>query len=238
MSYEETEFDRRLANIIRLGVVAAIDLTSVPPTVKVDIGTDTEPHWTDWLPYMARRAGQTKNWSPPDLNEQVVILSPGGELSQGLVLQGGIFQDAFLANGGSQALDRTTYPDGSVVEYDSAAHKLTVSVGTGQVVVNCSQATVNADADVKLNCATATVTASAGIVLDTPSTVCKGALVVQGPLTYTAGMSGSSAPGQPGAAVQGNITLTGGDISADGIGLKSHHHMEQGDGAPTSAALA
>ena len=34
----------------------------------------------------------------------------------------------------------------------------------------------------------------------------------------------------------GSVTVTGGDVIADGISLKNHHHMEQGDGAPTSPA--
>ena len=42
--------------------------------------------------------------------------------------------------------------------------------------------------------------------------------------------------GGSGASVQGNVSVTGGDVSADGISLKSHTHTEQGDGNETSTA--
>ena len=32
----------------------------------------------------------------------------------------------------------------------------------------------------------------------------------------------------------GNVNVNGGDVIADGISLKNHHHLEQGDGNPTS----
>jgi phage baseplate assembly protein V len=49
--------------------------------------------------------------------------------------------------------DRETvvYPDGSTVDYNSATNTLTVTVsGTGNVVVNCKTATVNAETKVEL----------------------------------------------------------------------------------------
>lgn len=211
MSYQETEFDRRLANIVRLGVVNAIDL--VGQLVQVDIGTTQEPQLTAWLPWMTRRAGQTRHWSPPDVNEQVVILSPGGELAQGVVLPGALYQDLFTANGSAQLLDRTTYPDGSVVEYDAAAHKLTVTVGTGSVVINCATATVNASTSVKL---------------DTPATTMTGTLAVTGKITGSGGLAIS---GGSGATVAGSMTISGGDVKADGIGLKSHIHSDPQGGS-------
>lgn len=36
----------------------------------------------------------------------------------------------------------------------------------------------------------------------------------------------------------GNVNVTGGDVIADGISLKNHHHIEQGDGKPTSPSKA
>lgn len=36
----------------------------------------------------------------------------------------------------------------------------------------------------------------------------------------------------------GNVNVTGGDVIADGISLKNHHHIEQGDGKPTSLSKA
>lgn len=220
MSYEETEFDRRLANIVRIGSVAAVDLASDPPSIQVDIGTDEEPHLTAWLPWMTRRAGRTRKWSPPDVNEQVVILSPGGELAQGVVVPGAIFSTLFPANGTAQDLERTTYPDGSVVEYDSATHHLTVTVGTGQVTVNCDTATVNAATKVEM--ATPLVHCTQNLVVD-------GTALVKQQLT---GQGGMAISGGTGATVAGNMAITGGNVSTDGdvtagtISLKHHGHTD------------
>lgn len=223
MSYQDTEFDRRLGNLVRLGAVAAVDL--VGHAVQVDIGTADEPQLTDFLPWMTRRAGRTRTWSPPDVGEQVVVLSPGGELAMGVVLPGALFQDAFPPNGTAGSLERTTFPDGSVVEYDATAHQLLVNVGTGKVLVICNQATVQA---------------AGSVTLDTPSTHCTGDLVVDGQATVKkqlTGQGGMAVSGGSGASVAGNMTITGGDVKADTISLKGHHHQEH-DGPNTGSALA
>ncbi|MDK4545592.1 phage baseplate assembly protein V [Kingella kingae] len=59
-------------------------------------------------------------------------------------------------------------------------------------------------------------------------------LAVNGLLTYTAGMAGSGGGGAA-ATISGSLKATG-DITASNISLQNHTHMEQGDGAPTSAA--
>lgn len=213
MSFENSEADRRLANLIRVGVIADVDLVNALATV--DLGEVI----TDWLPWLTHRAGGDRTWWAPDAGEQVIVLSPSGELAQGVILPG-IYQDDHPQNGNTANIHRTTYSDGSVVEYDRAVHRLTVTVGTGSVVVNCATATVNAATSTTLN---------------TPETFCKGKLTVDGLITGSGGLAIS---GGSGAAVQGNITSTGGDIKADTISLKGHHHTEQGDGASTSAAQA
>lgn len=215
MSYAVAELDRRLANLVRIGNISAIDLVASPPVVRVDLGDVV----TDWLPWLTTRAGGVRHWSPPDLNEQVMLLAPSGELAQAIVLPG-VFCDAFPANGTAQLLDRTTYPDGSVVEYDAAAHKLSISVGSGSVVVNCGTATINAATSVKI---------------DSPETTCTGNLTVQKKLTYQGGMAGSNSLGGATAVISGGMTLTGGDVTADGIGLKSHHHSDPQGGNVSSA---
>jgi hypothetical protein len=63
-----------------------------------------------------------------------------------------------------------------------------------------------------------------------------GSATVNGSLTYKGGMTGSGGSGAS-AQIQGGITATG-DIKAGNISLQGHHHTEQGDGAPTSAAQA
>jgi len=71
------------------------------------------------------------------------------------------------------------------------------------------------------------------VTLDTPATTCTGALTVQGLLTYQAGMAGTG--GTAGNTISGTITVTSGDVKADGVGLKTHRHQEH-DGPSTGTA--
>ncbi|CAG2144422.1 hypothetical protein LMG31506_03002 [Cupriavidus yeoncheonensis] len=208
------ELERMQACMIRMGTVLAVDVANA--RVQCDCGGLT----TDWLPWATGRAGSTRRWSAPSVGEQVAVFSPYGDTSQGFVLVG-FYQDAHPAPAASADKDTTVFPDGSSVEYNSGSNTLTVNVaGAGNVIVNCKQATVNADN---------------GVTLNTPATHCTGALTVDGLLTYGNGISGTG--GSNGNAISGNINLTGGDVVADGIGLKAHHHTEH-DGPATSAAQA
>lgn len=112
---------RLLENLIRLGTIAAVQMA--PPRVKVTTGTLT----TAWLPWLTPRAGADREWNPPTVGEQVLLLSPSGQLANGVALAG-LFSDLIPANGERAALHRSTYRDGAVIEYDSAAHKLTASI--------------------------------------------------------------------------------------------------------------
>jgi len=69
---------------------------------------------------------------------------------------------------------------------------------------------------------TVTVTAPVSVTLNTPITHCTGAMIVDGLFTYKSGMVGSG--GSTSAQITGNIVVTSGNVSADGIDLKTHVH--------------
>jgi phage baseplate assembly protein gpV len=143
------------------------------------------------------------------------------------------------------------HPERRGRQYDRAAHHLKADI-PGSVELN---ATGNATATIGGDLA-ASVTGSAALTvggetaidsagpatlkaptvkIDSPATTITGTLTVQGLLTYAAGMAGSGAtPGGGAAAITGDIKITSGDLTADGISLKTHVHTEQGDGADTS----
>lgn len=118
------EINRLLENLIRFGIVAEVQ--HVPPRVKVQTGGML----TTWLPWLAWRAGENREWDPPTLNEQVLLLSPSGQLANGVALTG-LFSDLITANGDRAGLHRRTYADGAVVEYDSMAHHLVATLPDG-----------------------------------------------------------------------------------------------------------
>lgn len=115
---------RLLENMVRFGTIAAVQ--HVPPRVTVSTGD----LMTTWLPWVARRAGEDVDWDPPTPGEQVLLISPSGQLANGVVFTG-LFSDAIPANGDRAGLHRRTYRDGAVIEYDSVAHHLNVTLPAG-----------------------------------------------------------------------------------------------------------
>lgn len=212
MMFDLGEIDRKLACLVRFGTV--IELDAANARVRCSVGGLE----TDWLPWCAGRAGSTRNWSAPRGGEQVVVFAPYGDTTQGFVLPG-FYQDAHPAPANSQDKDTIVFPDGTTFEHDSASNTYTQTIqGSGNWIINCKHATINAD-DATLNA---------------KDTFVKGNMTVDGLLTYKNGIAGKG--GSNGNAIQGNINITGGDVNADGIGLKSHHHTAQGANAQTTAA--
>ncbi|AXQ50151.1 phage baseplate assembly protein V [Stenotrophomonas rhizophila] len=130
------ELARLIENLIRLGTVAAVQIK--PPRVRVKSGSIT----TAWIPWLALRAGTSKDWDPPTLDEQVVLFSPSGQLGQGVALVG-LYSDTNPANGDRAGLHRRTYPDGAVIEYDFVAHVLSATLPAGGVTNLVSKGGIN-----------------------------------------------------------------------------------------------
>ena len=121
---------RMIENLIRFGVIAEVQMK--PPRVRVKTGELL----TTWLPWIAVRAGADKDWDPPTVDEQVVLFSPSGQLANGVVLTG-IFSTENPANGERAGLQRRTFRDGAVIEYDSVAHHLRAVLpepGTSEII--------------------------------------------------------------------------------------------------------
>ncbi len=202
--YAVSELERLFANLVRVGVVAALDESAA--RVTVDLGEVV----TEWLPWVTHRAGATRTWSAPSPGEQVLVLAPYGDLAQAVVLPA-VYQEAHPAPASTKDVERVVLPDGSTVDYDSATHRLTVTVGSGQVVVNCGSATVNA---------------AQAVTLNAPQTTCTGALTVEGLFTYQAGMTGTGASSIAGdLAVSGALSNQGVNVGAGHV----HSGVEQGD---------
>lgn len=170
-----SELFRLLLSLIRKGTVSAVDHDK--ETCRVAIG-DLESNWIRW---QSLAAGDTTDWNPPTVGEQVIVLSPGGELADGIVLRG-ITTDEKPAPSHKPSAHTRKYPDGAVVEYDHATHALAVTLPAGATVLlqapgsvtvtTAGAATVEADQ--------VTVKAATGITLDTPNVTCTNELTVNG----------------------------------------------------------
>lgn len=115
--YDQSETDRRLPNIIRIGTVSEADYKAA--RLRVAFGTAV----SDWLPWITFRAGGDSSWWAPEVGEQVVVLSPSGETAGGVVL-GSMFSNSHPAPTDRPTIHRTTYEDGAVLEYDRLKHIL------------------------------------------------------------------------------------------------------------------
>ena len=132
---------RLLENLIRFGVIAAVQME--PPRVQVTTGKLS----TAWLPWLALRAGSDREWDPPTVGEQVILLSPSGQLANGIVVTG-VFSDHIPANGNRADLHRRTYSDGTVIEYDSVAHHLNATLVDGGTTNLISTGGINLVGDI------------------------------------------------------------------------------------------
>jgi len=119
---------RKLANLIRFGTVQTV----AGKRVQVKIGgLHTRP-----IAWVSTRAGKTKSWSPPDIGEQVMVLSPNGDLGAGVAI-GGIFCDANdVPDEANADTVLMAFRDGAVLLYDQATHLLKGALpGGGRVEV-------------------------------------------------------------------------------------------------------
>jgi len=154
MSFDIAEIERRLSNLIRLGKVDQVDYGISPPKARVWIGDAAKQSGflTEWLPWFGLSAGDDRSCTPLDVGEQVMVLSPSGELNQGMIMRG-IFQTAHPYPVTSPDKHHAAYKDGAVVEYDRLTHTYKINIPTdGAVVINVGRTTL------ELKDATATLT--------------------------------------------------------------------------------
>lgn len=152
---------RRIESIIRLGIVAEVDVQAQPPAVRVKTGELL----TDWRPWVASRAGDARSWHAPSVGEQVLLLSPSGDLGLAVVLPG-LYSDDYRAPASGATQHRMSYPDGALIDYNPATGALTA-------------------AGIK----TATIAASTLVTLDTPSVVATGNIHANGSISANGNVS-------------------------------------------------
>lgn len=190
---------------LKFGIVSALDETTGRVRCVLPDYDDLE---TWWLPVAHAKTHQDKHWSLPDVGEQVaLLLDRRGD--SGVVL-GAIFGLRDRPPVASVEHTQLRFADGTVIDYDRAAHRLVIQcvgditvLAAGPVLVQAPQVTV-----------------------DAPMTHCTGQLVVDGKLTYKGGMAGSGGGGaaaviEGNVAVNGNIDATGSVM--DGGGNSNHH---------------
>ena len=123
-----TEAERRLSNLVMLGQVAELDAKKA--RVRVQAG----PILTAWLPFATVRAGLDRTCHAPEAGEQVVLVAPGGDLNQAVVV-GSLYRDAYPPPADSADISRTEWKDGAALAYDRQLHHWRLSVPAGGKIV-------------------------------------------------------------------------------------------------------
>jgi len=154
-SFAITELDRRISNLIQVGIVAEADYPNAK--LKVKLGDVT----TDWLPWLTHRANNDTTWWAPEIGEQVIVLAPSGELYQAVILPS-LYQSAYPAIDNKVDVSKTIYKDGTFTKYDRENHILTIDVnsaGKVEVIIGASTITmVDASIELKNGASTITIT--------------------------------------------------------------------------------
>ena len=126
MSDMEGDLQRRLANIVRRGVIHSTQHGKIPKC-RVSIGELV----TDWLPLCQGFSGGFRSdVNPCTVGDAVTILSEGGDLNNGRVFPGWATGGAPVPEG-SESEHITVYGDGTEVRYDREAHALTITIAAG-----------------------------------------------------------------------------------------------------------
>ncbi|WP_240453572.1 phage baseplate assembly protein V [Janthinobacterium agaricidamnosum] len=199
MNADLSDLLRLLQNLIRLGTIAEVK----GARARVRLGPTLT---TEWLKWATRRAGNTRTWSAPTVGEQVIVFSPGGDLTRGIIVPA-LYSQEFDAPDTSDSIHTTHYPDGAVVQYDHAAHALTATLHGGTATITADKVTSNA-----------------------PSTICTGDLtvmknlIVNGATALNGGVNAKAgAAGGVAMAVQGTVKASD-DVLAGAISLLKHPH--------------
>lgn len=118
-----------LAALVRLGTVLSVDLAAARCVVRYGDPDDDEPAQTPPIRWLAMRAGETRTWSAPSVGEQVLLLSPDGQLGSSVALMG-LVQDAYPALGNG-LVEMIEFADGAQITYDPEGHRLRAVLPAG-----------------------------------------------------------------------------------------------------------
>ena len=133
--YSLGELSRQIANLIRVGEVIDKDFSDPDaPRVKVAVSGFE----SDWLPFGADRAGHTKTWSPLSVGEQVLILSPYGDLGQAVIVCS-LYSESNPAPSSGGNVEKTVFHDGTIISYDSVSHTLNATIGGTTITADRGQ---------------------------------------------------------------------------------------------------
>ncbi len=189
---------RRMVLVIGRGRVTTGNDAGPVQLLQVRLGT-IETH--DNTPRLAEY-GLASN---PPAGSDAILVFIAGDRSRGVVIATG-----------NQAVRLKNLQPGESALYDNAGKWIYLKASGIEIEAAGQSVTVSGASDVTVN-ATTTVTINA------PDTKINGTLEVSG-VTTVGALAATGAAGV--STVAGNLNITGGDVTADGISLKTHDHSD------------
>lgn len=147
--YALSDLAKRLSNIIRIGTIFEINVQTAKARVKIG---ELE---TDFLPWANANSGSNNSWNPPEIDEQVIILSPSGDLSQAVILPS-LYKNN--ASDSDQNIKSITYQDGSKISFNVSSGTLDLDLKGNVTIKVVGNANIEGD---NIN-----ITGSSNITLD------------------------------------------------------------------------
>ncbi len=172
-----------LGGIARIGrvVEAAADDPADPgdiPRVLVQIGGISAGSYVrNWMPWTTTRAGLDGEWWAPEQDEQVLVIAPSGNLTQGVIV-GSLYRGALTFDAGAgditardpipgavagaaeteKQIHKRVYKDGSSIAYDRNNHSLSMVVKSAPEAAKEISATITADQSLVLTAGSTQIT--------------------------------------------------------------------------------
>lgn len=136
-AYEHTDSSRRVNNLIRYGVVKETNYEQGLIRVEMQDGEVL----SDWIPWVTLRAGKDKFWWAPEQGEVMLVLAPSGELANAVALPAAFSNQN--QNGDRETIQRQTFDDGTVIEYDRQSHTYNIDASASSSTVNIKANRIN-----------------------------------------------------------------------------------------------
>lgn len=137
------ELARRLENLIRIGTVEQIDPSAA--RVRVRMGNTL----TAWIPWLTARAGTDIDWWAPAPGEQIILLSPSGDMSQAIALPS-LYSDTHTPPSHDLDIRRVDFYGGTYFSYDRRKKHLHIDLSDEGTVTLIAKGGINLIGDVNV----------------------------------------------------------------------------------------
>lgn len=192
------DINRRLENLIRFGTIKTVNPSKPIPLVTVDLDDIVTPE----IRFFNAHAGNDSTWDPPSEDEEVIVISPCGEIGPTSVVFYGLYNNDHPAPSDDLNQKIRVFSDGCIIAYDISAHQLSAILPSGGKAI---------------------VTADGGITVNGDTTI-NGNLQINGSTAMTGNNTVSGSQLVQGSSHSTGAFSTEADVKAGSISLKEHKH--------------